>query len=386
MTIMKKALYCGSFDPFTLGHLNVIEQALNYSCAHYHTLEKIYICIGDNENKTPLFSKDERAKMIKDFFNNHRLQNNVEVITYQGLTVNLAYQLGVNYLIRGVKKNDEASKNEELKLSRINEKLAKTLGFKLETLIFETKTDIMGCVSSSLVKTLCSIEEYITVADMVPANVHEELMCHYLKPRFINLFHQGCRSVAESYWVELVSAYHGRPYHNLSHLGFMFNLYNRYKAIKNIKKTNIDVELAIFAHDIVYTPGAQDNELKSAQQALSWYGTKYSSKSLDILTNLILATKPETNPATEDEAIVKDLDLSILGSFSQNIFKNYSSGIRQEYSSYSKEEYIEKRTAFINSLLSSKHIFNTEFFFSCFENQARENLKQELFSFRYLKK
>ena len=59
MTIMKKALYCGSFDPFTLGHLNVIEQALNYSCAHYHTLEKIYICIGDNENKTPLFSKDD---------------------------------------------------------------------------------------------------------------------------------------------------------------------------------------------------------------------------------------------------------------------------------------------------------------------------------------
>jgi len=383
---MKKALYCGSFDPFTLGHLSVIEHALNYSHSPYHSIQKIYICIGDNENKVSLFNKDERVKMIKNFFNNHRLKDKVEVITYQGLTVNLAYRLGVNYLIRGVKKNDETSKNEELKLSRINEKLAQTLGFKLETLIFETKTDTMGCVSSSLVKTLCSMEEYITVADMVPANVHEELMIKFLKSRFINLFHQGCRSVAESYWVELVSAYSGRPYHNLSHIGFMFNLYNRYKAIKEIKRTNIDIELAIFAHDIVYTPFATDNELKSAQLALSWYGTKYSSPTPDVLTNLILATKPGIEPQTEDEAIIKDLDLSILGCFSQNIFKNYTQNIRLEYSSLSKEEYIEKRTAFIDSLLASKHIFNTEFFFSCFENQARENLKQELFSFRYLKK
>ena len=63
---MISALYCGSFDPFTLGHLGVIEQALQYSNAPFRQIEKIYICIGINNQKTPLFSAEQRLEMIKN--------------------------------------------------------------------------------------------------------------------------------------------------------------------------------------------------------------------------------------------------------------------------------------------------------------------------------
>ncbi|MBR5599514.1 MAG: pantetheine-phosphate adenylyltransferase [Alphaproteobacteria bacterium] len=379
---MTKALYCGSFDPFTLGHLSVVEQALEHLNTPYKQIEKIYICIGSNDAKTPLFRKEDRIKMIKEAFINHPHKDNIEVISYQGLTVDLAYRLGAKYLIRGIRKNDLNNQNEEKKLAIINQELSKTLGFNLETLFFESRTMLLSTISSSIVKSLCSCGEYIAVANFVPFNVHQELMKHYLKHRFLKLFYPECRSIAESYWNEVVSAYQTRPYHNLSHIAFMFNLLDKYSSANNYKST--DMELAIFAHDIVYDVRSSDNELNSALQALSWYGAKYS-KSDDLLKNLILATKQDAKPTTTDEALLKDLDLSILGTHSPKITQNYTKGIRQEYSYLNDEEYIKGRTAFLTGLMNEKRIFQTDFFYNCFESLARENISKELFGLRYKK-
>ena len=379
---MISALYCGSFDPFTLGHLGVIEQALQYSIAPYHQIEKIYICIGINSQKTPLFSEDQRLEMIKKTIKNRPRSNQIEVIIYKGLTVDIAHKLGVSYLIRGIKKDDALSQNEEKRLSIINQELSKARGFKLETLFFELKSNVLNITSSSLVKDLCSLGQYITVFSMVHPFVHQKLMEIYLKPRFFKLFHKDCHSIADTYWQDLVLSYQNRSYHNLSHLGYMFNLLDIYTAQTGYKSA--DLELAIFAHDLVYDTTKDDNELQSATKVLSWYGLKYC-KPDSILTNIILATSPQTSPTTKDETLIKDLDLSILGTLIPIIYNNYSSGIRQEYISYTKQDYINRRTKFLNSLLNSKRIFYTDFFYSRFETQAKENLKYEIYSFRYLK-
>ena len=210
---MISALYCGSFDPFTLGHLSVIEQAFKHKIGSYQCIEKIYICVGDNDEKTPLFSSKERVEMIKKTLKNHPQNNKIEVLSYSGLTVNLSLRLGVSYLIRGIKKNDSISSFEENKLSLINEKLSETLGAKLETITFESKNGIFSILSSSIIKKLCSLGEYIAVQSLVPAEIHQELMIKYLKPRFLNLFHAGYSAVAERHWKELVFLHYKRSQH-----------------------------------------------------------------------------------------------------------------------------------------------------------------------------
>ena len=145
-----------------------------------------------------------------------------------------------------------------------------------------------------------------------------------------------------------------------------------------------DIELAIFAHDLVYDTKKDDNELQSANKVLSWYGLKYN-KPNEVLINLILSTSPNQTPTTKDEALLKDLDLSILGTFVPFLFQNYKTGIQQEYHSYSKEEYLKGRLDFLNNMLSKNRIYSTEFFYNNFENQAKENIRQEIFNLKYQK-
>lgn len=379
---MISALYCGSFDPFTLGHLSIVERALQYSSAPYRHIEKIYICVGTNEEKKPLFSQKHRIEMIKQVFKHHPNKNNIDVIDYQGLTVDLAFRLGVKYLIRGIRKNDSSSSCEEKRLSLINQKLSLARGFKLETIFIEVNDENLNLISSSLVKKLCSQKQYITAAEMVPPIVLQELLKIHLKPRFYKLFYENCHSIAETYWQDLVCSYTKRSYHNLNHLGYMFNMLDIYTSHTGYKSN--DIELAIFAHDLVYDTKKDDNELQSANKVLSWYGLKYN-KPNEVLINLILSTSPNRTPTTKDEALLKDLDLSILGTFVPFLFQNYKNGIQQEYHSYSKEEYLKGRFDFLNNMLSKNRIYSTEFFYNNFENQAKENIIQELFILKYQK-
>ena len=84
--------------------------------------------------------------------------------------------------------------------------------------------DFINTISSSLVKRLCSYGEYIDVMKLVPANIHQELMAIYLKPRFTNLFFNSNQAPAERYWKEIIETYKVRSYHNLSNIGYMFKI------------------------------------------------------------------------------------------------------------------------------------------------------------------
>jgi pantetheine-phosphate adenylyltransferase len=133
---MKTAVFAGTFDPFTIGHQDIVNRALPL-------FDKIIIAIGVNDEKMPVFSLEDRANIInKSFSNNEKLT----IDTYTGLTGEFCKKNNAQYLIRGIRnsvdfqyENDLAHANNEI--------------FGLETVFFIT-SPTLSHVSSSLVREL----------------------------------------------------------------------------------------------------------------------------------------------------------------------------------------------------------------------------------------
>jgi len=133
---MNIAVFAGTFDPFTIGHQDIVNRALPL-------FDKIIIAIGINDEKKPLFSIEERIKIIQKSYFNHP---KIIVETYSGLTGAFCKKNDAQYLIRGIRnsidfqyENDLAQANKEI--------------FGLETVFFVT-TPTLSHISSSLVREL----------------------------------------------------------------------------------------------------------------------------------------------------------------------------------------------------------------------------------------
>ena len=90
---MKKAIYPGSFDPVTLGHLDVIERSAKI-------VEHLIVGVLNNNTKSPLFSVDERVNMLKETTSH---LSNVEVVSFSGLLVDFMDKNGIGITIRGLR-------------------------------------------------------------------------------------------------------------------------------------------------------------------------------------------------------------------------------------------------------------------------------------------
>lgn len=87
------ALFPGTFDPITIGHLDIIDRALPL-------FDKLVIGIGRNINKVPMFSEEQRLSWIRDIYKN---DPKVSAIVYEGLTVNACKQVGAQFILRGIR-------------------------------------------------------------------------------------------------------------------------------------------------------------------------------------------------------------------------------------------------------------------------------------------
>ncbi|WEK34910.1 MAG: pantetheine-phosphate adenylyltransferase [Candidatus Pseudobacter hemicellulosilyticus] len=87
------ALFPGTFDPITIGHLDIISRALPL-------FDKLVIGIGKNVNKTPMFTNEQRVGWIKEIF---ALEPKVSVVLYEGLTVSCCQEVGANFILRGIR-------------------------------------------------------------------------------------------------------------------------------------------------------------------------------------------------------------------------------------------------------------------------------------------
>lgn len=131
------AIYPGSFDPITLGHLDIIER----SCRLF---ERLVVAVLRNPNKTPMFTVQERVNQIR-LSTSHL--SNLEIDSFEGLTVNYAHMREANVLIRGLRAISDFE--AELQMAHTN----KTLSTQIETVFLATSNEY-SFLSSSLVKEI----------------------------------------------------------------------------------------------------------------------------------------------------------------------------------------------------------------------------------------
>ena len=153
----KSAVYPGSFDPFTNGHLDVVERALGI-------FDHLIVAVAANPDKRqPLFSVDERVSLIKDALKGH---DRVEVSSYTGLTVEYARSRGANTLVKGLRAYSDF--DAELQQALMNRKLAPDIHT-----VFLMSSFAHIFVSSSILKDIASYGG--NVSDLVPASVAKAL-------------------------------------------------------------------------------------------------------------------------------------------------------------------------------------------------------------------
>ncbi len=91
--MMRICLFPGTFDPLTLGHVDIINRSINL-------FDKIVVGIGTNSNKTPMFSADQRLEWIAQIYKN---TNKVFGVVYDGLTIDYCKKIGANFILRGIR-------------------------------------------------------------------------------------------------------------------------------------------------------------------------------------------------------------------------------------------------------------------------------------------
>ena len=146
------ALYPGSFDPITFGHLDVIERAAKL-------FDRLIIAVAHNADKHPLFSADERVELVRGCIGD---RPNVEVVTFDGLLVDFAKKAGASAVVRGLRAVTDFE--YEFQMALMN----KTLSPELET-VFLTSREAFTYISSRVIKEVARLGG--DIVKFVPPNV-----------------------------------------------------------------------------------------------------------------------------------------------------------------------------------------------------------------------
>ena len=155
-----KILYPGTFDPLTNGHLDLIQRA-----------EKLFgnvvVAVLENTSKNPTFDLSRRIIQINKAISH---LSNIDVISYEGLTVDCAKEVNANLILRGLRAMSDFE--YELQIAHTN----KSLNSKIETIFLSTNTNF-SFLSSSLVKEVAKFGGEIN--HMVPESVERDLKNYF---------------------------------------------------------------------------------------------------------------------------------------------------------------------------------------------------------------
>ncbi len=156
------AVYPGSFDPFTNGHLDILERGCRL-------FDRVIVGVLVNSRKNCLFTAEQRVDMIKKVVagNRHGTGNVIEVVAFEGLLVEFCRKVNACAVVRGLRAVSDYE--YELQLAHFNKKLAPNI----ETIFMMTATN-HSFLSSSIVKEVGRLGG--DFSDLVPAAIHAELM------------------------------------------------------------------------------------------------------------------------------------------------------------------------------------------------------------------
>ncbi len=163
---MKRAVYPGSFDPVTYGHLDIIRRAAEI-------FDVLIVSVLNNKVKTPLFSVDERVKILKEATKD---LPNVQVDSFSGLLINYAAENNLHVAVRGLRAISDFE--YELQIAQTNSKLSNG---KLDTVFLTTRLEY-AYLSSSSVKEIASFGGDISqcVPDFVAKLIYEKYQQKHL--------------------------------------------------------------------------------------------------------------------------------------------------------------------------------------------------------------
>jgi len=158
------AVYPGTFDPITYGHIDVVERAAQL-------FDRVIILVAHNTTKAPLFTDDERIAMIKDLFKRHR---NIEVEGFDGLLVDYARGRKASVVVRGLRA--VSAFEIEFQMALTNRKMSRDL----ET-IFLVPREQYSYLNSTIVREIARLGG--DVSDFVPAGVRRRLEAKFGRTR-----------------------------------------------------------------------------------------------------------------------------------------------------------------------------------------------------------
>ena len=133
----KVALFPGTFDPFTLGHLDIVNRGLNM-------FDEVVVAIGMNMKKKYMFSLEQREQWIKEIFD---IEPRVRVASYEGLTAKYAEQIGAHFILRGLRTDQDFT--YEKQIAYVNEDMSPTINS-----VFLMSHQTNATVSSTIVRDL----------------------------------------------------------------------------------------------------------------------------------------------------------------------------------------------------------------------------------------
>ena len=154
---MHTAIYPGSFDPIHNGHLDVIARAAR-------VCDKVIVAVAINQEKTPLFTPEERVEMIREAT---RGQSQVEVVAFHGLLVRFARERGAQAILRGLRAVSDFE--YELQMGLMNRQLCD----ELETIFLMPRQESIF-LSSRTIKAVADVDG--DISGFVPPNVEKKLI------------------------------------------------------------------------------------------------------------------------------------------------------------------------------------------------------------------
>ena len=180
----------------------------------------------------------------------------------------------------------------------------------------------------------------------------------------------------QNFYASLYGAYSEvqRHYHSIQHI---VECLEHFHQIKTYLDDTLSVELAIWFHDVIYNPQANDNEQQSADYMLRMLENVLVAEQMEKIYAWILATQAHAPTANLDLAYLLDIDLAILAS-NPIRFAEYERQIQQEYAWVEPSLYAQKRQQVLRHFLEMQPLYQTPLFQKRYEHQAKQNLAQIL--------